>query len=157
MLHLIPAPLHRALLPLAHRVRRRWRLWRKVPLAGCSVIVTRPDGAVVLVRHGYGSGDWCLPGGGLGRGEEPEACARRELQEELGLSPPAMAAVATLQETISGSPHNAYLFHCICADTPRIDAREILEARFFASDALPEPLSAITRRRLDLWLASQQR
>lgn len=156
MLHLIPAPLHRALLPLAHRLRRRWRHWRKVPLAGCSVIVARPDGAVLLVRHSYGSRDWCLPGGGLGQGEQPEACARRELREELGLSPPAMTAVATLAETISGSPHTAHLFHCISDQPPRIDAREIVEARFFDPAALPEPLSAITRRRLDLWLPSQQ-
>lgn len=157
MLHLIPAPLHRALLPLAHRIRRRWRAWRKVPLAGCSVIVTRTDRAVLLVRHSYGSGDWSLPGGGLGRGEAPEAGARRELAEELGLIADRMHAVATLEETISGSPHTAHLFHCISDDPPRIDAREIVEARFFAFDSLPQPLSSITRRRLDLWRSSQQR
>jgi len=27
----LPAPLHRALLPLAHILRHRWRRWRKAP------------------------------------------------------------------------------------------------------------------------------
>jgi 8-oxo-dGTP pyrophosphatase MutT (NUDIX family) len=156
MLHLIPAPLHRALLPLAHRIRRRWRQWRKVPLSGCSIIVTRMDGAVLLARHSYGTGDWCLPGGGLGRGEEPEACARRELREELGLAPPRFTLVGKLEETISGSPHTAHLYSCVSDEVPRIDGREIVEARFFPAHSLPEPLSPITRRRLELWRGSQQ-
>lgn len=157
MLHLIPAPLHRALLPLAHRVRRRWRRWRKVPLAGCSVIVARLDGAILLVRHSYGSGDWCLPGGGLGRGEEAEACARRELREEVGIVPDRMHVVGVIEETISGSHHTAHLFHCITDAVPRIDRREIVEARFFPTHSLPEPLSHVTRRRLELWRGSKQR
>lgn len=157
MLHLIPAPLHRALLPLAHRLRHRWRVWRKVHLAGCSVIVSRMDGAILLVRHSYGPQSWCLPGGGLGRGEDPEACARRELHEEIGITVDRMVRVGELEETISGSPHIAYLFHCLTDAVPQIDAREILEARFFPTHSLPEPLSAITRRRLELWLTSQQR
>lgn len=157
MLHLIPAPLHRALLPLAHWLRRRWRQWRKVPLAGCSVIVTRIDGAVLLVRHSYGSGHWSLPGGGIGRGEAPEASARRELHEELGLEPYRMALVGVLEETVSGSFHTAHLFHCVVDREPVIDRREVIEARFFPTHSLPEPLSAITRRRLEMWRGSQER
>lgn len=157
MLHLIPAPLHRALLPLAHRVRRRWRHWRKVPLAGCSVIVARMDGAVLLVRHSYGLAQWALPGGGLGRGEEPAACARRELHEELGLVPEHLHLLGQLEEVISGSPHTAYVFHCLCDAAPQIDGREIVEARFYPTHSLPAPLSDITRRRLELWRSSQQR
>lgn len=157
MLHLIPAPLHRRLLPLAHRLRHRWRVWRKVPLAGCNVVVQRIDGAILLVRHSYGPGSWCLPGGGLNRGEEPEGGARRELREEVGIAVDRMVPVGEIREVISGSPHTAYVFHCMTDATPRIDAREILEARFFPTHSLPEPLSAITRRRLELWKGSQQR
>lgn len=157
MLHLIPAPLHRWLLPLAHGLRHRWRVWRKVPLAGCSVVVSRLDGAILLVRHSYGTVSWCLPGGGLGRGEDPEACARRELREEIGITVDRMVRVGEIREVISGSPHTAHVFHCMTDATPRIDAREILEARFFPTHSLPEPLSALTRRRLELWRTSQQR
>lgn len=151
MLHLIPASLHRALLPLAHAVRRRWRRWRKAPLAGCSIIVCRTDGAILLVRHSYGPPNWALPGGGLCPGEDPEVCARRELREELGLAPDRLQLVGRIEEVLSGSPHTAYLFRCVTDETPRIDAREVIEARYFPTHSLPEPLSALTRTRLELW------
>ena len=157
MLHLIPAPLHRRLLPLAYLVRRQWRQWRKVRLVGCSVIVCRMDGAILLVRHSYGSGHWSLPGGGLSPGEDPEACARRELREEVGIAAGRFQPVGQIEEVISGSPHTAYVFQCRTDQVPQIDAREIIEARFFPTHSLPEPLSEITRRRLDLWRTSQQR
>ena len=93
MLHLIattveralPAPLHRALLPIAHKVRHRWRIWRGVPIAGVSVAITNPKGELLLLRHSYGPKVWALPGGGLKPGEDPAECAKREVAEELGL------------------------------------------------------------------------
>jgi 8-oxo-dGTP pyrophosphatase MutT (NUDIX family) len=41
------------------------------------------DGAVVLLRNERN--EWELPGGRLERGESPEACVAREVEEELGL------------------------------------------------------------------------
>jgi 8-oxo-dGTP pyrophosphatase MutT (NUDIX family) len=86
MAGLLPAPLHRALLPLAHRLRHAWRRWRKVPIAGVSVVITNLTGDVLLLKHSYGPDVWSLPGGGLGRGEDPLAAARREVREELGIT-----------------------------------------------------------------------
>ena len=121
------------------------------------MIVSRMDGAVLLVRHSYGPQHWSLPGGGLESGEDPEACARRELREEVGIAAGQFRLVGRLEETISGSPHTAYVFHCLTDETPRIDAREVVEARFFPTHSLPESLSALTRSRLELWRRSQQR
>ncbi len=47
-----------------------------------------PDGRIVLVRqHRYPTGEVLLelPAGKLDRGEDPEVCARREIEEETGL------------------------------------------------------------------------
>ncbi len=57
------------------------------PYIGVAVIVVR-DGRVLLGkrRHAHGAGTWQFPGGHLEYGESIEACARRELFEETGLS-----------------------------------------------------------------------
>lgn len=61
-----------------------------VPLyaLACTVYAER-DGQILLLRRAEGSalaGQWYLPGGGADEGESPEACARRELLEESGLT-----------------------------------------------------------------------
>lgn len=153
MVQWLPAPLHRAMLPLAHRVRHHWRRWRKTPIAGVSVIVTNLGGDVLLLRHSYGPAVWSLPGGGLGRGEAPEAAARREVREELGVDLARIECVGMLEEVLSGSPHTAYIFTGMCDRQPQPDRREVIEARFFPSHSLPEPLGRTTRTRIAAWRA----
>lgn len=151
--NLLPARLHRALLPLAHGLRHRWRRWRKVQIEGVSIIVTNLSGDVLLLRHSYGPPVWGLPGGGLGRGEDPLACARRELHEELGITLARLELVTVLEEELSGSPHTAHVFTGVCDRQPKPDGREVVEARFFPSHSLPEPLGRTTRARIAAWRA----
>lgn len=151
MASLLPAPLHRALLPLAHGLRHRWRRWRRVPIAGVSVVVTNLAGDVLLLKHSYGPAVWALPGGGLRRGEDPADCARREVGEELGIALARLEAVTVLEEVLSGSPHTAHIFTGVCDRQPRPDGREVLEARFFPPHSLPEPLGRTTRARIAAW------
>lgn len=149
----IPAAVQRALMPLAHRIRHRWRKLRKTPLAGVSVVLTNLNGDVLLLKHTYGPDVWALPGGGLKSGEDPAECARREVREELGIAIDAVESFGTLEETLSGSPHTAHLFTARCHARPQPDGREVAEARFFPSHSLPEPLGKTTRRRLAAWKA----
>ncbi len=149
----LPAPLHRALLPWAHLLRHRWRRWRKVPIAGVSVVITNLTGDVLLVKHSYGPDVWSLPGGGLGRGEDPLAAVRREVREELGVELARIEPIGVLEETLSGSPHTAHIFAATCDRQPRPDGREVTEARFFPSHSLPEPLGRTTRDRIAVWRA----
>jgi ADP-ribose pyrophosphatase YjhB (NUDIX family) len=52
---------------------------------GVAAAVEGENGRVLLVRHRYAPG-WRLPGGGVGRGEPPQAAILRELGEEVGLA-----------------------------------------------------------------------
>jgi ADP-ribose pyrophosphatase YjhB (NUDIX family) len=52
---------------------------------GVTGAVFNDRGQVLLVRHRYQPG-WRLPGGGVARGEPPQAAILRELAEEVGLS-----------------------------------------------------------------------
>ncbi|MBD2840868.1 NUDIX domain-containing protein [Erythrobacter rubeus] len=151
MLGLIPAPIHRAIMPIAHRLRHRWRRFLGRPIAGVSVVVTNLQGDVLLLRHSYGPKVWALPGGGLKRGEDPQECARREVREELGIELKALHEVARLHEVLSGSPHTAYILTATCNVQPKPDRREVVEARYFPSHSLPEPLGELTKARIAAW------
>lgn len=151
MIEWIPAPIHRALLPLAHKVRHHWRIWRGVPLRGCAAVIANLSGDILLLRHSYGPQVWSLPGGGVGAKEDPEKAIRRELYEELNLTLGKLEFIGQSEEVISGSHHTAFVFGGIAPGHPEPDHREVIEARFFPSHSLPEPLGRITRERITLW------
>lgn len=154
VLDAMPAPLHRALLPLAHRIRHRWRTWRGTPIEGAAAILTNLNGDLLLLRHSYGPQVWSLPGGGVEPGEDPALTIRRELEEELGLTLGAVERVARVTEEISGSHHTAHIFTAMIDAQPVPDGREVIEARFFPTHSLPEPLGRITASRIALWRKS---
>lgn len=148
---MIPAPLHRAALRVAYRLRQRWRKFSGIAGEGVSVIACDLEGRILLVRHSYGPEGWFFPGGGIRRGETPEAAAVRELGEETACTAPTFASVGVIEEQLSGAVHRAHVFTAMTADVPRPDGREVIEARFFPTHSLPEPLGSRTRARLDLW------
>jgi 8-oxo-dGTP pyrophosphatase MutT (NUDIX family) len=154
MLHLIPAPLHRTGLRLAHALRRRWWRLAKVRLNGCRVLAFDTEGRVMLIRHSYGSGNWMLPGGGIGRGEDPLAAALRELREEAGCDLVDARVMAVVDEPLYGTVNRVHVVTGTVQGTPRGDGREVIELAFFAPDALPERLSPALEARMGEWLAA---
>ena len=116
---------------------------------GVRAVVTDAQGRLLLVEHTYVPG-WHLPGGGVERGETAEAAIVRELQEEAGVEPtsrPRLVSVHANEAFIRGDHVLVY----------RVDAwrevassarGEILHRDFFALDALPDDISAGTRRRI---------
>jgi 8-oxo-dGTP pyrophosphatase MutT (NUDIX family) len=153
MLRLIPAPAHRGLLRITHRLRLVWWRVRKPRLGGCRVLAFDAEDRVLLVRHAYGSGSWMLPGGGLGRGEEPLAAALRELAEETGCTLGAAWLLEVIEEPLSGATNRVHVVTGRIAGTPRADGREIAALACFAAAELPADLSPALAARLDHWIA----
>lgn len=151
MLHLIPPPLHRLAYQAAHAVRKQWWQLRKPKISSVSVIATDFEDRLLLVRLTYGSGSWSLPAGGIDRGEAPEAAARREFHEETGCEAGALVFAGIQEERIHGSQNSIHVFAAKVQGNPVSDQREIKDARFFPLHSLPEPLSQLTRRQLELW------
>jgi 8-oxo-dGTP pyrophosphatase MutT (NUDIX family) len=137
--------LHRLLLQTYRRMPRpvRRRIVRTLAPSytiGAMCFIERPDGAVLLVRTAYRR-RWGVPGGLLKRGEEPADGARREVMEEVGL------AIELLGEpTVVVDPppqrvdivYRARLVEHASAGEIRIGTPEIVEARWFRPDELPE-------------------
>jgi 8-oxo-dGTP diphosphatase len=61
-----------------------------------SVYLRNGEGEILILKRAAGAakGSWYLPGGGLDEGETTEECARRELNEEAGLTVASMQLVA---------------------------------------------------------------
>jgi 8-oxo-dGTP pyrophosphatase MutT (NUDIX family) len=87
----------------------------------------------------------------MGRGEDPLGAARREVREEVGCTLDRVEVFERIEETISGSPHTAWLVTGTTRDHPGPDRREVIEARFFPLHSLPEPLTPLTRKRIEAW------
>ncbi len=82
---------------------------------GAAVILPElPDGRLVLVevfRHAAGGWMVEVPAGTLEPGEKPEACARRELEEETGYRAAALRPLASWYPTPGLLDETMHLFH----------------------------------------------
>lgn len=107
------------------------------------------QGRLFLVRHSYIPG-WHMPGGGVERRETVREALAKELREEGNLeltAPPRLVHVYFNRRT-SKRDHVVF-YRCEVRQTaPRLKDREIVEAGFFALDALPAGTTSATYRRL---------
>lgn len=117
---------------------------------GVRGVAIAPDGAVMLVRHGYVPG-WHLPGGGVEVGESCLDALRRELAEEARIVVNGAPALHGFYFNAKPSRRDhvaVYVIRDFTVLGVRSPDREIAEARFFAPDSLPEGTTAATRARL---------
>lgn len=139
----------------------RWGMRLMIQLAvprtrvGVAVVAVNEEAEVFMVRHVFHPVfEWGLPGGWLKKNEPPAAGALRELKEETGLTAVLGPAVSVVHETDSA--------HIGIAYAARLNpgaiqlSHELIEARWFDHQALPQPISYHTKLAIEAAVVHQK-
>lgn len=128
-----------------------WRLLRGTPqwyilwlahrkfIIGVSGVVVNEQGHILLLRHRFWRpGSWGLPSGYVNRSEKLEEALRREVREETGYE----IQVTRFLRLMSGFRLRLEVSYLgkLNGGTFRLDPKEVIEARFFPKETLPEGL-----------------
>ncbi len=112
---------------------------------GVALVALNEANEVFMLRHVFHPYfEWGLPGGWLKKNEAPEAGVLRELREETGLTAVVGRAVSVTHSLQPPHIGIAYVGQ-INMETMQL-SHEIIEARWFALDSLPNPLSPHTKQ-----------
>lgn len=115
-----------------------WRIYQP-ETHGAKLIVFNSKGEILLARIGYMQMHWEIPGGKIEKKETPEAAAKRELFEEVGVKIEDVTFAFTICHKIQGKQDTIHYFVAHSdADEFIIDDQEIIDAGWFALDTLPE-------------------
>lgn len=126
--------------------------WKRVsPAVGVDSLVFNERGEVLLVRR-RDNEHWCMPGGIAEIGQTPAEAALRELWEEAGLRGETERLLGVFDGRRWGSRTRVHMIHLVylvrCDDLTPMPGIEMLDARFFPPDALPEPMHSGHGQRL---------
>lgn len=151
---------------MAYLLAKVWRSWRgqwqwyvlwlfhHKFIVGVSGVIFNDQGQILLLRHRYWrEGSWGLPGGYANSGERLEDTLRREVLEETGY----LVETQTLLRMVSGYKLRieASFLGRLLGGELKLDPKEVIEARFFAPDQLPDGLLVSHRQIITLALALQ--
>jgi len=108
---------------------------------GVCVLALLEDGTVPLVRqyrYGVGIDSLEIPAGKLEKGEDPEACGRRELAEECGFLAESFISLGKIYPTPAYCSEVIYLFLAkgLSRTQTRLDENEILSVEYVPSERL---------------------
>lgn len=111
--------------------------------ASAAAVVINDKNEVLLLDHVLRPfATWGLPGGFLGRGEQPEAALKREIREEVGIE----ITDISLFRVRNHDRHIEILYTARSNQTPQIKSREIINCGWFSADNLPERVSPGQKR-----------
>jgi len=117
-------------------------------MASLGVTVAIIEGETILLTLREDFEVWCLPGGAVEDGESLAEAARREVREETGLEVEFTRLVGAYSRVGWNPLHNILFAGRVVGGTLAPDPHEVLEARFFPLDALPEDMLFGQQRRI---------
>lgn len=131
-----------------------WGIYLVIPRHRIGINIVALDSAnrVLLLKHVFHPAcPWGLPGGWLGRHEDPRTAALRELEEETGLTAVLGPPIFTTYD--AHPPHIGIIYLAAVQSGEMQLSGEILDAGWFPVQALPQPLSPTVRQAIDTAVA----
>jgi 8-oxo-dGTP pyrophosphatase MutT (NUDIX family) len=132
-------------------VKLYWFLFR--PQASGAVCLIECDGKFLLVKQAYiKNAQWTIPGGGIKKGETPEAGVHQEVFEEVGIT---LGDVQKLGEYVSTHEYKTDTVHCFYSSVSnpavKLDPVEISEAQWFLKDEIPNDTRTSLKKSLEFY------
>ncbi len=128
--------LWRMALRVGFRLARVW--WRvRRPRHEGALVAIYVGQALLLLKSSYRA-EWNFPGGSIRPGEAPEAAARREMEEEIGLASCPLVPAGSACGIWDGRRDQVYFFELRLDRMPelRLDNREIVAAQLASPEEL---------------------
>jgi 8-oxo-dGTP pyrophosphatase MutT (NUDIX family) len=138
---------------------------RPVLQCGASVIITNPEGQVLML-HRTDNDYWCFPGGAMELGERAEAAAAREVYEETGLIVDELRlfGVFSGEELYYKYPNGDEVYNVDIVFTTdkyqgefNLNVEEGKAVRFFGIDELPSSISPPVKPVVEEFLRTRNR
>lgn len=106
---------------------------------------------LLLVQHIGARREWTLPGGGINQGESSDVAMRREIKEELDIELCNVRYIGTETMKRRHAQITNELFRAE-TQTPEFRPRrlELRKVRWFASNDLPQAVSPVTKRVIEV-------
>jgi ADP-ribose pyrophosphatase YjhB (NUDIX family) len=114
---------------------------------GVTVAIIEGDHILLTLREDFEV--WCMPGGEVEDGEALADAARREAHEETGLEVELTRLVGVYSRIGWHGHHNTLFAARVRGGVLAPDPREVVEARFFPFDALPDHLLFGQRHKIE--------
>ena len=114
---------------------------RKFTASVAAVVINDSDEVLLLDHVLRPFATWGLPGGFLGRGEQPEVALKREIREEVGIE----ITDISLYRVRNHDRHVEILFTARSNEMPQIKSREIIDCGWFSVENLPDRVSPIQK------------
>lgn len=109
-------------------------------IVGIAALIFNKQGEILLFKHTYRIDcDWGFPGGYLKKRENPEAAIQREIFEESGYQVKITQLLEIIRSPVMTRLEVLFRGELV-GQLPFVPSHEVVEARFFPVDALPELL-----------------
>ena len=109
-------------------------------ISGCSVIIYNADGQILIAQRSAAKKTYPLRweniGGHLEPGETPEACIRRETQEEIGCALQDLQYFKTVERPLKSNRVVLHVFTGMITGELRLKTDEISQVKWVSRDEL---------------------